>query len=89
MPSGGPGANASAFLNGTLSRNVVVLLDGLRLNDPTAVSPEFGAYRYHAILDSLRAGGFLVLADVRPKGNGRSDENAGRNSRLLAGRDRP
>ncbi|MFZ1376949.1 MAG: TonB-dependent receptor [Geothrix sp.] len=43
MASGGPGANASAFLNGTLSRNVVVLLDGLRLNDPTAISPDLGA----------------------------------------------
>ncbi len=42
MTSGGPGANASAFLNGTLSRNVVVLLDGLRLNDPTAPSPDLG-----------------------------------------------
>ncbi len=43
MASGGPGATASAFLNGTLSRNVVVLLDGLRLNDPTAPSPDLGA----------------------------------------------
>jgi len=42
MASGGPGANASAFLNGTLSRNVVVLLDGLRLNDPTGISPDLG-----------------------------------------------
>ncbi|MBK9797034.1 MAG: TonB-dependent receptor [Holophagaceae bacterium] len=42
MASGGTGASASAFLNGTLSRNVVVLLDGLRLNDPTAVSPDLG-----------------------------------------------
>ena len=42
MASGGAGANASAFLNGTLSRNVVVLLDGLRLNDPTAISPDLG-----------------------------------------------
>jgi outer membrane cobalamin receptor len=43
MPSGGAGAQTSAFLNGTLSRNVVVLLDGLRLNDPTTVSPDLGA----------------------------------------------
>jgi outer membrane cobalamin receptor len=42
MSSGGAGANASAFLNGTLSRNVVVLLDGLRLNDPTGISPDLG-----------------------------------------------
>ncbi len=42
MASGGPGAAASAFLNGTLSRNVVVILDGLRLNDPTATSPDLG-----------------------------------------------
>ncbi|MDR3682086.1 MAG: TonB-dependent receptor [Geothrix sp.] len=43
MPSGGAGAAASVFLNGTLSRNVVVLLDGMRLNDPTAISPDLGA----------------------------------------------
>jgi outer membrane cobalamin receptor len=43
MGTGGTGKQASAFLNGTLSRNVVVLLDGLRLNDPTAVTPDLGA----------------------------------------------
>ncbi len=43
MPTGDAGAQASAFLNGTLSRNVVVLLDGVRLNDPTALSPDLGA----------------------------------------------
>jgi outer membrane receptor protein involved in Fe transport len=43
MSTGGPGKTASAFLNGTLSRNVVVLLDGLRLNDPTALNPDLGA----------------------------------------------
>jgi outer membrane cobalamin receptor len=43
MPSGGTGAQASAFLNGTLSKNVVVLLDGMRLNDPTTTSPDLGA----------------------------------------------
>jgi vitamin B12 transporter len=43
MPSGGAGAASSAFLNGTLSRNVVVVLDGMRLNDPTAISPDLGA----------------------------------------------
>ncbi len=42
MPSGGAGATASAFLNGTLSKNVVVLLDGLRLNDPTAINADLG-----------------------------------------------
>lgn len=43
MTTGSTGKQASAFLNGTLSRNVVVLLDGLRLNDPTATSPDLGA----------------------------------------------
>lgn len=43
MPTGDAGAQTSAFLNGTLSRNVVVLLDGVRLNDPTALSPDLGA----------------------------------------------
>lgn len=42
MPNGATGAQTSAFLNGTLSRNVVVLLDGMRLNDPTAISPDLG-----------------------------------------------
>lgn len=42
MATGGTGKQASAFLNGTLSRNVVVLLDGLRLNDPTAITPDLG-----------------------------------------------
>ncbi len=42
MPTGTAGAQTSAFLNGTLSRNVVVLLDGMRLNDPTALSPDLG-----------------------------------------------
>lgn len=31
-------------------------------------SPEFGPYEYDAILDSLRAGGFMVLSDQRPAG---------------------
>ena len=43
MSAGSTGSQASAVLNGTLSRNVVVLLDGLRLNDPTAISPDLGA----------------------------------------------
>ena len=43
MPSGSAGAAASVFLNGTLSKNVVVVLDGMRLNDPTAISPDLGA----------------------------------------------
>ena len=43
MSTGGPGKTASAFLNGTLSKNLVVLLDGLRLNDPTALNPDLGA----------------------------------------------
>ncbi|HEX9082145.1 MAG TPA: TonB-dependent receptor [Holophagaceae bacterium] len=43
MPTGAAGAQTSAFLHGTLSRNVVVLLDGVPLNDPTAVSPDLGA----------------------------------------------
>ena len=42
MNTGGPGKQSSAFLNGTLSKNVVILLDGLRLNEPTGVSPDLG-----------------------------------------------
>ena len=49
---------------------VVIYLHGRIVEEqgPGAVSPEFGAYGYQAILDSLRAGGFQVLADLRPKG---------------------
>lgn len=49
---------------------VVIYLHGRIIEEqgPAAVSPEFGPYRYHAILDSLRAGGFQVLSDVRPQG---------------------
>lgn len=42
MGTGGPGTQTSGFLNGTLSRNVVILLDGVRLNDPTDISPNLG-----------------------------------------------
>ena len=44
MNTGGPGKQSSAFLNGTLSKNVVILLDGMRLNDPTDISPNLGSY---------------------------------------------
>jgi len=49
---------------------VVIYLHGRIIEEqgPAAVSPEFGPYRYHAILDSLRAGGFEVLSDLRPRG---------------------
>lgn len=49
---------------------VVIYLHGRIIEEqgPTAVSPEFGPYRYDAILDSLRAGGFQVLSDLRPRG---------------------
>jgi hypothetical protein len=49
---------------------VVIYLHGRIIEEqgPDAVSPEFGAYEYRAILDSLRAGGFVVLSEVRPPG---------------------
>jgi hypothetical protein len=49
---------------------VVIYLHGRIIEDqgPAAVSPEFGAYEYHAILDSLRAAGLVVLGEVRPRG---------------------
>ncbi|MFN0179248.1 MAG: hypothetical protein ACKVZ0_10650 [Gemmatimonadales bacterium] len=49
---------------------VVVYLHGRIIEEqgPDAVSPEFGRYAYHAILDSLRSTGATVLAEVRPKG---------------------
>jgi dienelactone hydrolase len=49
---------------------VVIYLHGRIIEEqgPDAVSPEFGAYGYHAILDSLRAGGLQVVSDLRPRG---------------------
>ncbi len=79
MPTGGPGKQASAFLNGTLSRNVVVLLDGLRLNDSTDVSPNLGAISLLGIervelllgpnsvlFGSDAIGGVIALRSARP-----------------------
>jgi dienelactone hydrolase len=50
---------------------VVIYLHGRIIEErgPEAVSPEFGPYAYHAILDSLRAPGFLVSSEVRPAGS--------------------
>lgn len=63
---------------------VVIYLHGRIIEDqgPAAVSPEFGAYGYHAILDSLRASGFQVLSDLRPRGAG-MDESAARVARQV------
>jgi hypothetical protein len=33
-----------------------------------AVSPAFGAYKYHDILDTLRSYGYNIISEVRPKG---------------------
>ena len=38
-----------------------------------AVSKDFGPYLYHAITDSLAAGGFMVISEVRPKGTDEKD----------------
>jgi dienelactone hydrolase len=49
---------------------VVIYLHGRIVEEQgaAAISPEFGAYAYHAILDSLRAGGVRVIAELRPSG---------------------
>lgn len=49
---------------------VVIYLHGRIIEEqgPAAMSAEYGAYLYQAILDSLRAGGFQVLSEVRPQG---------------------
>ena len=83
MNTGGPGKQSSAFLNGTLSKNVVILLDGLRLNDPTGVSPDLGALsllgieRVELLLGptsvlngSDAIGGVISLHSGSPKENG-------------------
>jgi len=52
------------------AQRYVIYLHGKIIEDegrrPT--SPQFGVYEYDAILDSLRAAGFTVLSDQRPKG---------------------
>jgi vitamin B12 transporter len=40
-PTGGPGAQTSAFLRGAGSRNVLVLLDGVPVNDPSEPNGAF------------------------------------------------
>ena len=49
---------------------VVIYLHGRIIEEQgaNAVSPEFGPYAFRAIVDSLRAGGATVLADLRPAG---------------------
>ncbi|MBI4913770.1 MAG: TonB-dependent receptor [Acidobacteria bacterium] len=101
MESGGPGSKASAFLNGTLSRNVVILLDGMRLNDPTTPSPDLGTLslmgiaRVELVLGpasvlygSDAIGGVIALSSVGkgPEGfHGRTGLKAGTDSLLGAG----
>jgi hypothetical protein len=55
--------------DGQTARPVVIYLHGRIVEEqgPTAVSQEFGPYLYQAILDSLRAGGFEVVSEVRPR----------------------
>jgi hypothetical protein len=49
---------------------VVIYLHGRIVEDqgPRAVSPEFGRYEWHAIVDSLRRPAVRVVADLRPPG---------------------
>lgn len=49
---------------------VVIYLHGRIIEDqgPNAVSPEFGPYVFGAIVDSLRATGARVIAELRPSG---------------------
>jgi dienelactone hydrolase len=56
----GPGARAA--------RPVVIYLHGriVEVQGPRALSPEFGEYAWQAIVDSLRASDFTVIADLRP-----------------------
>jgi len=49
---------------------VAIYLHGRIIEEqgPRAISPVFGPYAFHAIVDSLRAGGVSVIADLRPSG---------------------
>lgn len=51
-------------------RPVVIYLHGRIIEEqgPMAVSPAWGAYDWQAIVDSLRASDFTVIADLRPRG---------------------
>jgi hypothetical protein len=42
----------------------------IEVQGPEAVSPAFGRYEYHRILETFAARGFVVVAEVRPDGAG-------------------
>ncbi len=46
---GGPGTVASLYLGGTRARDVVVLLDGIRITDAAGLSPDFGTFGLEGI----------------------------------------
>ncbi len=46
---GGPGAAASLYLGGTRARDVVVLLDGIRITDAAGLNPDFATYGLEGI----------------------------------------
>jgi len=59
---------ALPMLGQTQHRPVVIYVHGRIIEDqgPSAVSPDFGPYRFYAIVDSLRASGYDVIAEQRP-----------------------
>lgn len=46
---GGPGTTASLYLGGTRARDVVVLLDGIRITDAAGLNPDFGTFGLEGI----------------------------------------
>ncbi|HLO65891.1 MAG TPA: TonB-dependent receptor [Holophaga sp.] len=46
---GGPGSAASLYLGGGRARDVVVLLDGIRITDPTSLSPNFADFALEGV----------------------------------------
>ena len=64
-----PQANPALSADARKGASYLFYLHGRIVEDqgPQAVSEQFGPYRYDAILTALRARGFTVVSEVRPK----------------------
>ncbi len=49
LPYGGPGTGSNLYLGGGRTQDVVVLLDGIRISDPTSLAPSFSDFSMEGI----------------------------------------
>lgn len=49
LPYGGPGTSSGLYLGGARAQDVVVLLDGIRITDPSGMSPSFSDFSLEGI----------------------------------------